>query len=205
MLVMVIRAVVITFVGILWMGSAIAQQSEPEHPRGLVVKDSTGKLVGYVFDAENNTPTIILSSAGIFFRVAVAPNGLQRTVTNDVLKFETSDCSGTGYLSASSGVLVNGVVIGPPDTTAYIPDPAASPRTILVNSLLEGDTCDTPSGSSHFDKQVPAIKIALSAYYTPPFSLVPQGCCGDCNEDGTIAINELVTAVNSALYGCPTP
>ncbi len=34
-------------------------------------------------------------------------------------------------------------------------------------------------------------------------------CCGDCNGDGTVSINELITAVNNALLGCgaftPTP
>ena len=28
-------------------------------------------------------------------------------------------------------------------------------------------------------------------------------CCGDCDGDGTVAINELVTSVNRALEGCP--
>jgi hypothetical protein len=34
-------------------------------------------------------------------------------------------------------------------------------------------------------------------------------CCGDCNGDGAVSINELITAVNNALFGCgaatPTP
>src|SRR5271169_5182301 len=32
-------------------------------------------------------------------------------------------------------------------------------------------------------------------------------CCGDCNGDGMVTINELITAVNNALSGCggPTP
>jgi hypothetical protein len=28
------------------------------------------------------------------------------------------------------------------------------------------------------------------------------GCCGDCNGDGTVNVNEIVTAVNNALSGC---
>ena len=28
------------------------------------------------------------------------------------------------------------------------------------------------------------------------------GCCGDCNADGTVTINELIIAVNNALSGC---
>lgn len=32
-------------------------------------------------------------------------------------------------------------------------------------------------------------------------------CCGDCNDDGSVTINELIIAVNNALGGCnaPTP
>lgn len=30
-------------------------------------------------------------------------------------------------------------------------------------------------------------------------------CCGDCNGNGTVAINELITAVNNALGECATP
>jgi hypothetical protein len=29
-------------------------------------------------------------------------------------------------------------------------------------------------------------------------------CCGDCNGDGVVAINELIKAVNNSLDGCPT-
>jgi len=35
------------------------------------------------------------------------------------------------------------------------------------------------------------------------FAVVPQMCCGDANGDGTVTIDELVTAVNNALSGCP--
>jgi len=29
------------------------------------------------------------------------------------------------------------------------------------------------------------------------------GCCGDCDADGTVTINEIITAVNFALTTCP--
>lgn len=40
-----------------------------------------------------------------------------------------------------------------------------------------------------------------SATATPPD--VPP-CCGDCDGSGEVTINELITAVNNALDGCPT-
>lgn len=39
----------------------------------------------------------------------------------------------------------------------------------------------------------------------PTFTATPTqgvGCCGDCNGDGEVTINELIIAVNNALVGC---
>lgn len=50
--------------------------------------------------------------------------------------------------------------------------------------------------------------LALLALVLLSPALVTAQCCGDCNGDGMVAINELVTAVNNALNGCgggPTP
>ncbi|MFN8641570.1 MAG: hypothetical protein U0802_07905 [Candidatus Binatia bacterium] len=48
----------------------------------------------------------------------------------------------------------------------------------------------------------------LVALFLSPGRVTAQ-CCGDCNGDGTVAINELITAVNNALGQCgaatPTP
>jgi len=33
-------------------------------------------------------------------------------------------------------------------------------------------------------------------------ALAGAQCCGDCNDDGEVTINELITAVNNALNGC---
>ena len=41
----------------------------------------------------------------------------------------------------------------------------------------------------------------LSAQLPP----TPSPCCGDCNGDGSVTVNELVTGVNRALDGCPAP
>ena len=45
--------------------------------------------------------------------------------------------------------------------------------------------------------------------YTPPFHAIPAAssgataCCGDCNGDDKLTVDELVTSVNYALNGCP--
>ena len=57
---------------------------------------------------------------------------------------------------------------------------------------------------------VPVIKLAnLSSMFTPPFKLVAgQGgqsatCCGDCNGDGQVTVDEILTMVNIALGDTP--
>jgi len=50
------------------------------------------------------------------------------------------------------------------------------------------------------------VQLALLAVWGcvvawSPVRAVGQ-CCGDCNGDGRVTVNELVTAVNRALDGC---
>lgn len=51
-----------------------------------------------------------------------------------------------------------------------------------------------------------AAVAATSAALVAIVGLVVRGaaaqCCGDCNGDGAVTVNELVTAVNRALTGC---
>ncbi len=51
------------------------------------------------------------------------------------------------------------------------------------------------------NKQTVAFGLALAAAVLGPASASAQ-CCGDCDGDGQIAINELITAVNQALNAC---
>jgi len=44
--------------------------------------------------------------------------------------------------------------------------------------------------------------IALAVGTSAPIAAAQ--CCGDCNADGTVAVEELVGAVNHALDGCPS-
>jgi hypothetical protein len=47
-----------------------------------------------------------------------------------------------------------------------------------------------------------ACVVALVASWS---AAVSAQCCGDCNGDGQVTINELITAVNNALNGCTAP
>jgi hypothetical protein len=46
------------------------------------------------------------------------------------------------------------------------------------------------------------VGCALGALLASPPAQA-QSCVGDCNGDGMVAINELISAVNNALNGCP--
>ena len=47
--------------------------------------------------------------------------------------------------------------------------------------------------------------MAILAALLVATSAAGQPCCGDCNGDGSVAINELVTAVGAALNSCSAP
>ena len=48
------------------------------------------------------------------------------------------------------------------------------------------------------------VGLLAAAIMSAPAAAAAQ-CCGDCNADGTVGIEELVGAVNHALTGCPSP
>jgi hypothetical protein len=52
------------------------------------------------------------------------------------------------------------------------------------------------------------MKLVLVVVLLALPNLARAQCCGDCNGDGEVVINELITAVNNALGVCaagPTP
>jgi len=53
---------------------------------------------------------------------------------------------------------------------------------------------------------IPVVALGdLLSVFTPPFHLVAAGatCCGDCNDNGVVTVDEILTGVNEALSGCP--
>jgi hypothetical protein len=47
--------------------------------------------------------------------------------------------------------------------------------------------------------------VALVAIGTPASSVRAAQCCGDCNSNGMVSIDELVSSVNNDLGGCILP
>lgn len=134
------------------------------------------------------------------------------------VRFDGPNCTGNAYVASVPEALVPVAIITPPGHTAWIPHPTdTTPRTIAQQSELEGfpDTrgcLEIPNPGAppmQVSSQVPAIKAAeLDVYFTPPFHAVgirAGGCCGDCNGDGIVTVDELIKSAGYALHGCEVP
>jgi hypothetical protein len=66
----------------------------------------------------------------------------------------------------------------------------APPATPTATTAAENTPTATPTLG------VPSTPTATSGIPLP-------ACCGDCDDSGEVTINELITAVNNALNGCP--
>lgn len=76
--------------------------------------------------------------------------------------------------------------------------PTPEPATPTSTATLAGDA-PTPTRTPTAFVDTPGP----SATPTVPNGQTPGACCGDCNSDGQVRVDELVSAVNRALGGCP--
>jgi hypothetical protein len=83
---------------------------------------------------------------------------------------------------------------------ATLEDKGGSDTRLLVEATLtmsaEPPATATPTTTASSEATPTASAAATPTATAPP-------CCGDCNGDGMVSINELITAVNNALDGCP--
>ncbi|MGD9765197.1 MAG: hypothetical protein AB7V27_15955 [Candidatus Binatia bacterium] len=135
----------------------------------------------------------------------------------------------------SFGPSLTAVVVGPPGQTAYSGNPAGPLATITWKSWRNRGSEDChPQVPAVVDDVLPVIPLVnLAEIYEPPFRLVapttppstatssrtfpaqptpsptamvaPAACCGDCNADGEVRVDELITGVNRLLLGCQVP
>ena len=59
----------------------------------------------------------------------------------------------------------------------------------------------TPPPSTATPTNTSSVPVATATPTVPDGT--PSACCGDCNDDGEVRVDELVSAVNRALGGCP--
>jgi hypothetical protein len=83
-------------------------------------------------------------------------------------------------------------------TFIEIEDAGGSPTRLLhpATTALAPAPVNTPTPTA----AEPTLTVTPTAGSTPP-----AGCCGDCDGDGMVAINELIIAVNNSLNTCPAP
>jgi hypothetical protein len=96
---------------------------------------------------------------------------------------------------------------------ATLEDKGGSDTRVLVEATLTmspppPDTATptstaTPLPTSTTTPLPPTATSTSPAGMTATATAPRPACCGDCNGDGTVNINELITAVNHALDGCP--
>lgn len=187
---------------------------------GLTVIDANGKRVGSVigsFKAPDaiGTDAVALQVDGHIFRLNFTRTTI-KAPTIVRLFFESSNCTGTPYVETSGdGVnldaLIPESVIEPPGQTVYVADTTDTPTVRMLGSqfgLTADDCIPTPSSLRlTVVRALPLLDLATNPF-VPPFHVITaqQGaaaCCGDCNRDGTISIDEIITGVNNDLNGCP--
>ena len=81
-------------------------------------------------------------------------------------------------------------VTAPPATATPTPSPSPAPPATTIPT----DTA-----------QPTATSTTLSLTATPTTIPVPAACCGDCNADGEVRVEELVSGINRLLNGCGVP
>jgi len=135
------------------------------------------------------------------------------------LVFESFDCTGQPYFPVRSfNSTFPPTIVAPPGQTVYVPMNQPPEHRALSSALQKVTFCFGEDPCPRFEcvgaldgEVVPAqALIDLDTKFVPPFSVLARqstgtapACCGDCDGNGSVAINELVRAVGGALDGCP--
>lgn len=183
---------------------------QPQPVGALEIVDSDGRVLGppqgTLGPLLGYPETVVMKAGGRLFRLWVEPKGLR---TNNSVFYESTDCTGPAFIrDFELDFLLTQANIAPPGLTVYLPDPNAPRLQMVAHSNFTADE-DGCSQSFDNDTFVPAVAVTTLDAYRPPFRIpeaspiTATGYCGDCNNDRSVIVNELVTAVNAALTGCP--
>ncbi len=208
------RALLATMLALVLAATADAQTLQPLDQ--LAVVDGNGKTVGKFLDFYQGDPShvgVLLKANDLIFEVYATANGFAGTDANwDFIAFQSTDCSGQAfYQKFTDTPAVAGaafVAVGAPDYTVYVP--TGPPQQVTLLSMFDSTgTCTSVVSSYGFPVPVQAA-FDLGTLFTPPFRLTTvssttsgAACCGDCNGDGQVTVDEILTSVNYALNGCP--
>lgn len=206
-----IIAVSVAFMVLLLASEATAQRVVDE----ATLVDANGKQIGtlHVSSRDDDPFVLIELDDHSIVHVAASPGGFA-VASNTYIYWASADCSGQAYAYVRQGLLVPPAPVGPPGATLY--QSGSSTSTVQVYSTVApGGTggCQScamalscPTGPAPLVPLTPVVD--LNTLFTPPFHVVAASsgtaaCCGDCNHDGSVTVNEIITSVNYALDGCP--
>lgn len=171
------------------VGARFPQPAPVSQVQRLVVQDSKGRTVGFIFGGMGldlatfgDVPSleartiVLLQVGGHVVPVAV---GRERFYGGGVA-FELEDCQGRAWFDAERAEfqatsLLPRAAIAPPGQTLYIATPGASPETVTRRSATDlsrefGITCENRTFENV--TMLPAQPLVdLSTVFTPPFSL----------------------------------
>ena len=142
--------------------------------------------------------------------IAFLPDSSTAYVTN-TLNNTLSPVDTDSELAASPIAVGNGpiaIVISDNGQTGYIANVADTVLSVL--DVASGDVSGREEQGSAFDVALgscpllPTPTVTVTPTSVPTFTATPgAGCAGDCNGDGMVPINELISGVNIALGNAP--
>ncbi|MEK7094166.1 MAG: hypothetical protein AAB903_02385 [Patescibacteria group bacterium] len=180
----------------------------------MMVVDATGKEVGVLIDTggtDNYSVVVLEPNPGLLIKVLVWRD---RITSMERVAFEAPDCSGTPFFMVPKDVYnppsaFPMAAILPPGNSLYVERVnAVIERRVMNSSFSAFEGCVT---SELFSSDVvPAEQVSNDLGFRQPYRITTgtqasKGCCGDCNADRVVGINELVNSVNNALAGCSDP
>lgn len=132
--------------------------------------DSQGKKIGKILGTNGSDAFVVLKSEGSSFLVRATGQELHGAAAAQV-RFESEDCTGTPYLTASTSSPFGVSAIVPPNGVVFVPEPEASTESISVSSTLDSSgSCS--SGGGVCETCVAAKPIVdLRDHFIPPFSV----------------------------------
>lgn len=198
---------------------AHAQMPQSVTAADLVVVDADGKEVGKVFGRSKEWIDVgfHLSERDLYFRLQIVRERIERGRCW-LTYFETSDCSGTPYMqvlespfpgeSLWTEIFEEAAIH--PSGAVFARDASAPAREIESFSRLSEPSpgiCECVEETTPNVNVQPAVEAMDISQFTAPFSLRTASgaaaCCSDCDRNGEVTVDEIITGVGFALGGCP--
>lgn len=156
---------------LLLTADAASQRADLKGFATFKVVDANGKLIGTA-TSHDTLGVMAFRIGGQVFSVIVQGDGFEK---NGQFFFESPDttCSGIPLIDVNQNDFLTPVIIAPPGSTVYAPDPQAVAQTITVGSALTAEgSCFSFGGWTASVVPVVAL-VDLDTVFTPPFTVKP--------------------------------